>query len=280
MSKYDLSFDLVTKKIISPYPANAQTEYINSALEFDDDGNMYYLGSFNDSLEFAGQTIYESNYGEAVLLCFDSTWNENWVFRLPNTFQSGPIDFALNNDLIVFSVLFRDTIFIHNDTVVSSGFNKNALIVFVDLDGNYVHHETIYCNWDLNDIGVLVNDDAVYLSGIYRDSISLGNFQLGTPGFLEAYYLAKMEFNNFYVPTTSTNIIGYPNPFTDIVYFNNTINTNGAILDIYRTNGLHIEHYEFQSSVNSVNLGYLPQGLYIIRLETDTGIYSSVMMKQ
>ncbi|PLW94870.1 MAG: hypothetical protein C0592_01485 [Marinilabiliales bacterium] len=279
LSKYDLSFDLITKKIISAGPAHTETEYVNRSIAIDNEKNMYYLGVINDSIEFLGQTFYDDDYGEVVLLCLDSNWSENWIYHLPNTFQSWPVDMALHNDLIVFTMLFRDTVFINNDTVVSTNFKKNDMIVFVDLDGNYVYHETIYCNRDLSDMGVMMND-AVYFAGMARDSVNLSNFHLNPPGFYETYYLAKMEFDNFYVPTNSTNVLGYPNPFNDVVYFNNTINTNNAILDIYRTNGLHIEHYEFQGAVNSVNLGYLPQGMYIFRLKTDSGIHSAIMMKQ
>jgi hypothetical protein len=68
-------------------------------------------------------------------------------------------------------------------------------------------------------------------------------------------------------PTNGLKV--YPNPFTDIL---NIANANGYTLQVITQNGIVVHTQKITSFVETLNLQYLPAGIYILHLKKDEQI--------
>ncbi len=76
--------------------------------------------------------------------------------------------------------------------------------------------------------------------------------------------------------SNNINISVYPNPATDYITISNVQN---ATISIYNVVGAKVETLNAPANVVSINVADLPEGTYIVRVETENGVASSKFVK-
>jgi hypothetical protein len=85
-------------------------------------------------------------------------------------------------------------------------------------------------------------------------------------------------------PVLSTKLVVYPNPFVDVVKVNvpDVPNQNQFSIQVFDVNGRLIEtqNQALNNNTLSINLGNLPNGSYILLVNSASIKFSSVVLKQ
>jgi hypothetical protein len=68
----------------------------------------------------------------------------------------------------------------------------------------------------------------------------------------------------------------YPNPFTDLIFFENV----KGLISVYNSIGKKLYEVNLAQDHACLNLGYLPAGTYFMRIETNNNTYYKTIIKQ
>jgi hypothetical protein len=70
----------------------------------------------------------------------------------------------------------------------------------------------------------------------------------------------------------------YPNPASSVIQINNT-NSNVAVLNIFNLNGALVSTEQINPGIQEISLEELPQGCYMMQLQTNNGIQYGKVVK-
>ena len=119
-------------------------------------------------------------------------------------------------------------------------------------------------------------------AGILTLSIPAGSYEITKRDVANLYYMSVVyddtdngedtEIHN----THGTELTLYPNPVNDQLF----LLTNARIerIEMYNMTGIAIKTREFNEK--SVDMSYLSRGTYIIRIFTNQGVFSSIVVKK
>ncbi len=122
------------------------------------------------------------------------------------------------------------------------------------------------------------------LSSIRTMTFSGGNVTIQkTDNSKGTYALSGLRYLNFTDLTTSiteppmklsnTNLITYPNPVTDVLNIDLTDVTVEGMISILTLEGKVMQtHKTMMNNIVSINLSYLPQGIYLCRYSNNTSL--------
>jgi len=93
-------------------------------------------------------------------------------------------------------------------------------------------------------------------------------------GPVETYALTNISKLSFKLPPTGTNQLNlsgtetikiYPNPASDVIYIQNAPKTDFTV-SIYRINGVVLNSTVMNAGSKTIDVSYLPGGLYLLRI--------------
>jgi hypothetical protein len=174
ISKYNSQGKLIWVKQIKNTKGLA---YIGT-MEIDRDENVYFTGSFGDTLDFdpgpATQKIGSKGTQDGFITKLDSSGNWIWTKLIGNKNATAFVSTITidNADNIITSVPFSGTLIINSfakiDTFTSTNYNK-ILICKMNVNGNFIWSKSFSSNEKVN-ISAIKTDDAgnIYSCGEFK----------------------------------------------------------------------------------------------------------------
>lgn len=246
--------------------------------------NIYYAGYYSDTL-VVGDETFISKGNDIILIKNDSSGYPVWAISAGSPKYSRPKSLFVKDDHILMTGTFAKKIFFNTDSIVAFEghlfeFYAHGFIVQYDLNGQnevvkkVIGKKTVGASTDF----ISVNE-SLYVSGWYSDSTYFGNYLCTLDSGNNNYYNYKRNFlARFYNDPPTPEIIVdefeiYPNPSKGMVNFNFNPSLKEATLELYNLKGSLVKTYSLKNTHNSIDLSYLNNGLYIVKLISGITVY-------
>lgn len=160
----------------------------------------------------------------------------------------------------------------------SSG-NNPGLYLISSANGNIIK------KWDSSVRGAIQSEDGNYLfttgAGLYRMNAQTNIQTQITTGNLQYLTLidedATLAVDDFAIKT-KTQV--YPNPTSGKIFLNST-DSKLKSAKIYNVNGTLVKPFlKLETNIDSLDIGELSPGIYILQLETDNGVETQKIIKK
>ncbi|MCX7743280.1 MAG: T9SS type A sorting domain-containing protein [Flavobacteriales bacterium] len=247
-----------------------------------------YQGTIDIDPGTATQNITTNGGFDAFLVSLNSNLEYNWHYNVGGSgFQDFINDVSIQpwNNQLLLSLRYIDSGDADLDpgaaTVTLPGWQHAALVV-LDYSGGLVNA------FQINDgsSGVTINvakfknNSSVQFvgnsflvggkfngTGVFVDELS--TFSLTAAGSEDGYFIEyDINASSSLYEAEANGIKIYPNPFTDIVYFEAE---KPGMLDIFSADGKYVESIQIQANKQLLPLQAYPQGLYIVRFTDNQG---------
>jgi hypothetical protein len=173
-----------------------------------------------------------------------------------------------------------DTVVINNTQLISNG-NVDFFISKLDTGGNILWSEGFGGNgYDILNGLEVYNENKVYGAGANKSATFTMGINTGTNSNILKYDGFTFNFDLTVQPSSievineNKSILIYPNPANNIINFSTTKTIKSV--QLFNTSGVLIGEY-FSKKINVSNL---PKGMYISKIKTKNGIYTSRFIKQ
>jgi hypothetical protein len=260
----------------------------------------YYYKSFDDGWTWYKYPISTYNYDGLVLAndtniffrinepdkgCikyFDNNGQLRYLFKNPD-WSNNYINDAMFLDSLLF-ICCNQLLVYHNGvtSVAISGcgnYCAKSIVsygdtIFVAFNNTvYKAHKSDYLNWTSD--GLTVTGSYNYIKELFVHKNYL--FALST---YDVYRKELIPLSNEQYKTDNSNdVIFFPNPATDFLDVNIPYTKLPAYMTIYDIYGEIIKEIRLMSGKESLNIGNLPKGIYIIKLKCKSGIIFSKFLK-
>ena len=160
---------------------------IISAIDSDNEGNIYVAGSFQESFDFFGETLTSEGNYDVFVACFNPQGNLLWVAQGGGNFEDGPHDIYIDDQYVYVTGGFVEQTAFGDETLFSEGARDMFLLKY-DLSGDL--------QWALSgggvtdDIGhsvVADNEGNIYLVGDINYIATFGDFTVPNYGFTDIF---------------------------------------------------------------------------------------------
>ena len=259
-----------------------------SSIATDPNGNCYVTGVFKGDTMFVDTvTLLTHGYWDFFTLKYNSSGSLLWAGHLGSSsfgseFCTGIVADSAEN--FYTTGLFRDpatfdtitvTSLTNNDIFVTK-FNSTGSAAWVEQSGSG-SGGLIASSIHMDELG------NIFIAGSYETSTIIGNDSLVVlPGYTAGYYFAKIGA----IDTTSTGIRSnhggkhfsvYPNPASTELWIGNA-GTENVDVRIYDMMGNLI--YKSAITNKSIDISYLPSGLYFVELRSELVTQNQLFIKE
>ncbi|HNX07975.1 MAG TPA: T9SS type A sorting domain-containing protein, partial [Bacteroidales bacterium] len=181
--------------------------------------------------------------------------------------------FIKKNRLLIAGT-FRDKIFFDSDSLISMAkYRNNIFIAEYDLSGNRKFIKKIDSRYGCSS-HLISMSKSIYLSGYSYDSTYFDNILLinGNNSFSHGYFLSRLQSEVVHPIIYPETFEIYPNPTRNSFTVNFNPYYKNVTLTIFDLQGKRIMDKDLSNYSNSINIGFLSKGLYIVKLKTDDDI--------
>lgn len=247
---------------------------INNSISIED-ATTFMLDN-NDNIYAAG-SMYNGNNLEFDLFIYkysnnfpDSSFGNNGIVNfqlIPNTNSIAiPSSIKVENDKILLMG--------HSYNWDAQSYDKTFLAQFDLSNGafdNNFGNEGIIINYLFDNLNMAYDylnfNDTMITCGFCSSSIDSSH-----PCLVKYLKISKLSIDDYQVD----NLIAYPNPIDDFLYFESKINVESV--DVLDYTGKFIQSHPIYT--NSLNLSYLPKGFYILKAKNSNGNFEVKVVKK
>jgi hypothetical protein len=254
LDTYITKFSSAGNLLHSTYLGGTSTDEILS-LNFD--GNILYAAGYTSSNNFPGLTSV--NAQDAIIVKLDTALNFITTMNVGGSGQDFFNNISILNHklLIVGETSSPDIIQING---VQPSFSGSNDILIAILDSNFNKFTISYLGGtDYDGAFGSVYLDSIYILARtqsspfpYQNNTSFGDYDNVVIKLTSAVY-------NFILEQSIPNVLIFPNPTTDAVYFSQEIKT----IELYNYSGALIKRY---SNKDRINIEDLSNGIYLLKL--------------
>jgi hypothetical protein len=263
--------------------AGAASGYCGSkAIDIDHAGNSYIAGYYHGTIALGTLNI-TSTMGlanEVLIAKCDAAGNFVWVNK--STGAGSVKTIGLDNQANAYiSGTFQQTISFDAITLTSSGGN-DIYIAKVNSFGNFAWATSAgglqndYIGW------LKANSDGIFLTGYFSDTIHFGPSLslIANDSITSDIFLTKMDATTEIVIKKDNNLLRvFPNPVTDA--FKIITNEEKGELKLFDFLGNEVlqKSIEHEKQI-TLDVSFLPSGIYFLRLNSVKGISTSKIIKE
>lgn len=184
----------------------------------DEYGNVYFTGLFGgtyievdkNSSEKSSQTLINNGSLDAFIIKYNKEGNLLWHYNYGNKGEEWARDIRYQNGFIYLTGYFSDTLFVENDTLVSSSpLDYDAILAMFNSNGNLLRAAQIDDTNDGATSGIALTVDQennVYWGGDYKDSqITIGDSTFNRSG-TQSIFISKYKPTYSVAFTKKTNV--------------------------------------------------------------------------
>jgi hypothetical protein len=241
--------------------------------------SVYVTGDFEgDSVWFGTNLLTKyGSYSEIFLAKYDDMGTILWAKSL----GTGSVDYG--NELatdnagnVYLAGTTNGEYFQVNGTIIDTFVGgNNALVAKFDPNGNFLLAQT-----PLNLTGqstgqdmVIDANDNIFVTGSIYGSVLFGSDTLTCYNQWEDMFVTKINYVPTSVHTIATNettLKIFPNPASDFIVLDLSDKSNKTFdVKIYNTLGSLVQFETFDSNYNTIHIGGLANGVYILTVEAD-----------
>ncbi|MDX2445194.1 MAG: T9SS type A sorting domain-containing protein [Bacteroidales bacterium] len=115
-------------------------ESIN-AIDYDDSGNIYLTGTFQDTSSLFGKTVISKGREDIFIASIKPDGSLNWLKHGGGVWEDSGIDICIDHNFVYVVGFYRDQISI-GDTLLNSAGTLDVLVVKYDLNGDFLWAES------------------------------------------------------------------------------------------------------------------------------------------
>jgi hypothetical protein len=278
IAKYNSSGDMEWIKA-----AGGNDKDVAQSIVQDDDGNTYVTGYFKGITNFDSISLSSSGESDIFLAKYDLSGNLKWVKKSGGTgYDQGISIDVFKNENIYVTGFFNDNASFESYNITSNGLT-DVFLLCLDSMGNF--------NWVKHsgstgiDAGTSVRTDTlnnIFLTGEFSSSCFFDSTSLineGSKDFFVTLISANTSVGMDEKKNNKTLFI-YPNPTNQKV--NILLSDNADFLtakaEIYSLTGELIMIEELKNYLNILDLINLSKGIYLIKITTQTEIFSNKLI--
>jgi hypothetical protein len=165
-------------------------DYI-SKIVLDKDSNVIGIGTFQDSLS----SLVSHGLNDVMVFKYDDSGDLIWLIQLGSISEDWGNDIAIDSTGNIYVTgYYKSTFYYNNDSIFNCG-NADAFVAKIDSLG--IIHWVKGIGHSGNDIGnaiIVDNDEKVYVSGTFQDSLTIDSQQL----------LSYSTYNNYLIQLDSS----------------------------------------------------------------------------
>jgi len=249
-------------------------------LDADRYDNIYLATSYSDTLTIGGETYISRGNSDIILIKFDTAGYFDWGISAGGPKTDYPRSVFINDDKILMTGQFVNKIFFNTDSIIASKYLSNGFIVEYDQDGQNEQIKKVTAKNSARTDLITMNN-SLYLSGVIGDSTYFGNY-------LWTYNINDYNGNCFLArfyndPPPPEKIIEdfeiYPNPTKGVINVNFNSAYQNVTLELYNMQGARIKAYSFSTPFNSIDVVFLSNGIYFLKLINDNSAKSLKFVK-
>ncbi len=239
------------------------------------------IGSYNNLLKIDGEKFENLPLAEnGFIVNFNNNGNHESIkaFTGNKKRSFNLIKNDLPNNLIVAGQFDGEIDESANVTKQSKG-AKDCFIYLITQDGNVNH--SFYFQGDsteyIVDISLLDNGHIMVLGYTFSDTLICRKDTLFTNTHNKTYFIYEIKADQISSIDNGniidSNIISYPSPFRDVITIDCTKNENfiPKMCTLLNQSGAIIQTYKFNGPKNTINIEFLPTGLYFLQLNNSKG---------
>jgi len=236
-----------------------------------------YLATHYDTVTLGSQTFFSRGGYDILLIKYDSLGNFIWGKSMGGPYADSPTSLFVVDDKILMTGSFRSRIYFSHDSIIGFGatsyFSKEGgFIVEYDLNAENEFVKKIYAKRGCKAVLVTMGK-SIYLYGSASDSTYFDDYLWqAVPPTTGISYLARF-YNVPPLPEIPIeNYLIYPNPTIGTIHFDFNSTYGKVNLQIYNLQGALVKTYTLTNHRNSIDLSFLANGMYFVKIISDVGV--------
>jgi hypothetical protein len=275
--KMDTGGNFIWAKAIT---CNNQALSGRGSVQVDKSGYIYIDGTFGDTLNFSGQSLFSSNLYNGFLIKYSPSGNALWGKQASSTIPWDSYSTTIDgNDDIYISSSGSKTQFgaVTLNTIPDPMDDPVAIIKF-DTSGTALGGVIIKAGG--GNYSYLSSDNYgkyIYLAGTLSDSITIGSNKIGPPGNGQQWaFIASWDASAITgiedISPIENSVLIYPNPSKGIFNFQVQGATEKANIEVYNMLGEEVYTAILpQRDLNKIDLSNEPASIYLYRIISEKG---------
>jgi hypothetical protein len=266
-------------------------------LTHDDSNNIYYTGSFSDSVNILNQQLHSLGESDGFLLSLDNNGQVRWLEPIQGFDQISATNVLWNSQRQERYVtgLLQGTLFYGNDSIESAASGSrhtddDLYVLAFDFNGLALYAQKFggqYEDW-LANLALHPTDGSLYMFGSFDGDIDFVNTSLQNDGNKDLF-IAKFNIQTVAIKKLENNIISsinlFPNPTQEAVVVSFKLQDHSTIsIDILNWNGQLVQSnsYDNCSAGEYKKTIHLPKtlssGIYLVVVQSSSSRQTTKLM--